>query len=208
MPVREITAPVVEPVSLDQAKTWCRIDDTGDAVIDDANDALLTMLIKAMREYAENLTGRAFVQRTLELALPWFPSGGVIVLPCPPLVSVTSVKYIDYAGVLQTVPDDEYEVDTDGEPGRVQPAYLQSWNGTRNVFNAVRVRYEAGYAPSSSPTDYRENVPASVKVWMQARLATLWEQREQLITGTIVAEIPRGYADGLLDSLVIGARFG
>jgi uncharacterized phiE125 gp8 family phage protein len=202
MTTRIITQPSVEPVSLQQAKQWCRIDDD----ITD-QDAVITMLVQAMREYAEDLTGRAFVQRTMELTLPCFPSGGVIEIPSPPLISVTHVKYYDLAGALQTVDPSVYEVDTNREPGLVRPAYLESWEPTRNVFNAVRVRYEAGYAPVGSPTDYREMVPARLKVWMQARLSTLFEHREQLVTGTIVAPLPRDFADGLLDGLRIANFF-
>lgn len=200
MSIRVVTAPTVEPVTLAEARLWCRIDDG-----DTSQDAMLTLLIQAMREYAENRTGRAFVQRTLELTLPCFPDDGIIELPYPPLVSVASVKYYAYDGTLTTVDPSDYEVDTYGEPGRVQPAYLETWEGSRNVFNAVQVRYEAGYAPTGSPTDYRENVPASLKLWMQARLATLFENREQLVNVNQV-EIPRHFADGVLDGLVVGAR--
>jgi uncharacterized phiE125 gp8 family phage protein len=201
MTVRVITPPSVEPVSLAQAKQWCRIDDD----ITD-QDAVITILIQGMREYAENLTGRAFVQRTLELTLPCFPA--VIELPRPPLISVTHIKYYDLSGALQTLDPGVYEVDSYREPGLVRPAYLESWEPARNVFNAVQVRYEAGYAPVGSPTDYREMVPANLKVWMNARLATLYENREQLITGTIVQPLPRDFADGLLDSLRVANFFG
>jgi hypothetical protein len=36
---------------------------------------------------------------------------------------------------------------------------------------------------------------------MQARISSLFENREQLVTGTIVAELPRAFVDGLLDNL-------
>lgn len=201
MTVRTITEPSVEPVTVAEAKEWLRIE-SGDTTA--AQDALLALLVKAMRAYAENLTGRAFVQRTLELTLPEFPCGE-IELPFPPLVSVTHVKYTDIGGELQTVDAVDYEVDAYGEPGRVQPAWLSSWPATRGVFNAVQVRYVAGYAPTGSPTDDAENVPAAVKLWMHARLATLWRDREQLI-GANRQAIPRAFADGLLDALVLGSR--
>ena len=200
MTVRVITPPSVEPVTLEEARLWCRIDTD-----DTSQDAVLSLLITAMREYAENRTGRAFVQRTLELTLPAFPACGVIELPYPPLVSVDWIKYYDYNGDLITVDPADYEVDTYGEPGRVQPAYLQTWDGTRNVFNAVIVRYQAGYAPTASPSDYRENMPANLKLFMQARISTLFENREQIVNAAQV-QIPRDFGAGLLDGLVTGAR--
>ena len=66
--VRMVTAPAVEPVTIDEARLWCRID------ADDATqDAMLQLLIIAMREHAEAITGRAFASRTLEFVMDAFP---------------------------------------------------------------------------------------------------------------------------------------
>jgi len=202
MTVRIVTPPSVEPVTLAEARAWCRLESD-----DTANDTVLTLLIQAMRERAENITGRAFVQRTLRLSLPAFP-GFTIELPYPPLVSVTSVKYYDAAGVQQTVDPADYEVDTDREPGCVQPAYGETWQYTRAMFNAVQIVYEAGYAPTGSPTDYRENMPASLKLWMQTNMAALFENREQIVPDGRMAVLPRDLGEGLLDSLKVGTLFG
>lgn len=43
------------------------------------------------------------------------------------------------------------------------------------------------------------DVPASVKQWMLLHLGTLYANRERVIAGTIVNELPRSMADGLLD---------
>jgi hypothetical protein len=42
---------------------------------------------------------------------------------------------------------------------------------------------------------------------MHARLATLFNTREQLIDGRSIQEIPRDYADGILDNLILGTRY-
>lgn len=201
MTVRVVTGPVYEPVSLAEAKAWCRIDDT-------ASDSVLTLLIGAMRRYAENLTSRAYVQRSLQLILPHW-SCEAIELPYPPLVSVTSIQYIDTGGATQTLAADQYVVHDYREPALIVPAWSVAWPSTRDVMNAVQVNYAAGYAPVGSPTDeaaYQAAIPQNLKVWMQARLATLFEHREQIVTGTIVSELPRHFADGLLDDLIVGSR--
>lgn len=196
MTTRIVTEPTVEPVSLTEFKDWARITEAT------ADDAVCTLLIKAMRGYAENLTGRAFVQRTLELIQECW--GESIELQSPPLVSVTSVKYTDEDGTIQTLAADQYVVHDYREPALIVPAYEVVWPAHRSLLDAVRVVYIAGY-PTASPVDYRENVPAELKLWMQARAATLFENREQLVAGNQV-EIPRNFADGLLDSLVCGSR--
>lgn len=198
MTVRIITAPSVEPVTLTEAKLHLRETDT-------AQDDLITALIVAARQYAENYTRRAFAQRTLELTLPCFPADSIIELPQPPLQSVTSVKYIDFAGTLQTVLASAYQVDSYREPGLVKPAYLSFWQLTRDDFNAVQVRYVAGYAAAGSPDDYAYNIPAAIKHWIKVRVATLYEHREQLVVDQRITaiEVPRSIIDGLLDPYIV-----
>ena len=199
MTVRVITEPTVEPVSLAEAIDWTHADD-GTA----ATDAALTMLIGAMRRYAENLTGRAFVQRALQLILPCWQAQ--IALPYPPAVSVESVTYVDTDGVVQTLDADLYVVHDWREPALIVPAFTAIWPSTRAVLDAVRVNYTAGYAPIGSPADdYASGVPPQVKTWMHARIATLHNQRDQMVQGNVM-QIPRDFCDGLLDDLVIGSR--
>lgn len=197
MTVRTIIEPTVEPLSLTEAKLHLREDLS-------VQDTLITSLIVAARQYAELYTGRAFVQRTLELTLSCFEH--CIALPFPPLASISSVKYIDTNGALQMVSASDYQVDTYAEPGLLKPAYgVTGWPSVRSSdFNAVQVRYVAGYAPVGSPTDYASGVPEPVKQWMRVRIAQLYEHREAIVAGTIVAPLPRDFVDGLLDPYRVG----
>lgn len=207
MSVERLTSPAYEPVSLVEARRWLRLEDS-----DTANTPVLNILIKAMREDAENLTHRAFISRQYRLNLESYPSsnryGWCIELPFPPLISVDSVKTIDTDGALQTMSTTLYEVHDEAEPAFIIPKYQQVWPVTRLRPDAVQVTFTAGYA-SGSPTDEaaaQEVLPANLRLWMQSKLATLFEQREQLIIGTIVAKVPRDYADALLDPLIVGTR--
>lgn len=202
-----VTAAPFYPVSRAEAKLWIRESGTD-------QDAIVDMLIAAMTSYAENLTHRAFVQRSLELDLESFycdeDGDGDIDLPFPPLISVDYVKYIDTGGVLQTLASDQYDVDSNAQPGKIQPAYQCYWPSIRTwSVNPVRVGFTCGYAPTGSPTgeevNYQAPIPAELKLWMKARIATLYENREQLVADNNI-EIPRHFADGLLDSLTVGTR--
>jgi uncharacterized phiE125 gp8 family phage protein len=182
MSLIEITAPTVEPVSIAEAKEHLRIDHTRD-------DATIRAMITAARQYGENRTKRAWCTRTLELVLDEFED--VIYLPRPPLQSVTSVKYIDAAGTQQTVDSGDYEVDADHLPPRVFPVYGGAWPATRDEVNAVRIRYDAGYTTS---------IPQILKSWILSRVGTMYENRESLMVGQQVIEIPRPFVDALLDA--------
>jgi uncharacterized phiE125 gp8 family phage protein len=206
-----LSQPAYEPVSLAEARRWLRLPLAADDT-DTANTPTLQLLIKAMREDAENLTFRAYIQRTHRLNLDCYPSddqyGHKIELPFAPCASVESFKYYDTDGVLTTLATDQYVLHNEAEPAYIIPAYQCTWPTYRSLPNAIQISYTAGYAPGS-PSDEASNqevMPGQLRLWMQAKLATLYEQREQLITGTIVAKLPRDFTDGLLDSLIIGDR--
>jgi len=184
MPAKLITAPAVEPVTLVEAKAHLYVTHGDD-------DALIGAYIAAAREDAEHRLQRALVEQTWELALDAFPN--VIVLPMAPLVSITSIKYIDDAGVEQTLGSSTYYADTVAEPGQVVPKYGESWPTTRAERNAVRVRYVAGYGDSGS------FVPAAIRQWILLRVGSLYENRESAVSGQPIQQAPRDFADGLLD---------
>ena len=177
--LKVVTAPTIEPVSLAEAKLQCRIDD--DLTFD---DALITSLIAAAREYCENETNRAFINTTYDLKMDAFSSGGEIVLPRAPASSVTSITYLDGDGASQTWSSTEYSVDINTEPGRVTLAYGYSWPTTRAIENAVAVRYVAGYGAAAS------SVPDSIKAAMKLIIEHLYRNRSATVIGSISSTLP------------------
>lgn len=201
-----LSQPAYEPVSLTVMRQWMRVD-----AADTSYDAVLAMLRKAMREEAENLTHRVFVQRRFRLSLECWPLDQQysqrIYLPNPPLASVESVQYYDSSGVLQTLATDQYVVHAEYEPAFIVPAWSVVWPTTRAVPNAVQVSFTAGYSPGSPQDEpgVQETLPEKLKLWMAAKAGTLSEFREQILAGQM-SVIPRNFTDGLLDSITIGTR--
>lgn len=185
MPSKLIIAPSVEPISLTEAKEHLYVPHNSD-------DALIGAIIVAARGDAERRLGRALINQTWELALDAFPAE--IELPYPPLMSVTSIKYLDTDGAEQVLDPVQYVVDADAAPGAVVPAYGASWPSTRAQRNAVRARYVAGYGVDAT------SVPAPIKRWILLRIGALYENRESAVTGTTFQDAPRNFADVLLDS--------
>lgn len=182
MSLKLITAPASEPIALAEAKAHLRVD-----VSDD--DALISALIVAARQGAEHITGRALMPQTWELALDGFKSE--IYLQKPPLVSVTSVTYVDTAGVVQTLGSSAYIVDDYSAPARMAPSYGSCWPTTRLQANAVTIRYDAGYANAAA-------VPQQIKQWMLLQVGAMYENRSSVETVGSIVEMP--FADRLLDA--------
>lgn len=180
-------APAEEPVTVAEVMAFIRSDTS--------EESALNMFIKSARASAESITRRAIITQTLDLYLDQFPYGDII-LPRPKVQSVTAITYVDSDGVTQTLSTDNYVLDTVSEPGRVALAYDYSWPTARNQNNSIKVRYVAGYGLAAS-------VPDGIKHWMLMRIKQMYDQRDQVVTGTIVAELPYKFVDGLLDSFIV-----
>jgi uncharacterized phiE125 gp8 family phage protein len=165
MPSKIYAQPSSEPISLEEAKLHLRVDTD-----DTSEDALLYGYIAAARRHCEGFLGRALITQTWDFYLDSFPRAGYIELPFPPLQSVTTLKYKDAAGALQTWAATNYVVDTVGEPGRVSLAYGISWPSTYDEIQAVQIRFVCGYGNAGS-------VPPNMKNAILLKISDLYENR-------------------------------
>lgn len=156
-------------------------------------DPELVALITAARQYAETFTHRALITQTWDYKIDGFPSDDIW-LPRAPLVSVTSVSYVDSNGTTQTWDTANYGVDAPAGhecgPGRVIPDYGVSYPSTQQVPNAVTVRFVAGYGAAAA-------VPAGIKAAMKLLIGHWWSNREAVVVGTIASTVPMA-VDSLL----------
>lgn len=182
--LRLTTAPEDEPITLEDAKVHCKL---GSDECDE--DAYVQSLIKMAREAVEEATCRALITQTRELRLDGFPCDGddaddALEIPRPPLASISSIKYIDTAGTLQTWDPALYQVDIFSEPGRVLPAYGQVWPITRPVLGAVRIEFVCGFG--DEPTD----VPEPLRQAIRLLVGDAYAIRESQIVGVSIAANP------------------
>jgi uncharacterized phiE125 gp8 family phage protein len=141
------TAPLIEPVSLDEAKLHLRIDT-------DDEDTLIASYITAAREYCEGFQNRTYINTVYELWLDEFPSDDEIELPNPPLVSVTSVDVYDTSNTKTADTTlTNYYVDSYSNPGRLCLAYNCSWPSTTlREHNGICITFTAGFGTAASST--------------------------------------------------------
>lgn len=158
------SAPATDPITLAEAKAFARIDTTAD-------DTLVTDLITAARVYAEPILNRTFVDTTYEWTLDRFPfDGRALLLPRPPLASITSITYVDTAGANQTWSNTKYDFDLATLVGRVLPSFGESYPATRWQMNAVKLTFIGG---DGSQAAQREDV----KLLMKTLVAESYERR-------------------------------
>jgi len=143
------------------------------------SDPQFVAWIKAAREYGETFTHRAFITQTWDLKLDAFPCDGAIEIPQAPLLTASSspastdpvVTYVDTAGATQTWNAALYTVDAPSGPkarlGRIEPIYGGVFPSTRDVVNAVTVRFYAGYGAAAA-------VPSLIKTCLKEHVRASW----------------------------------
>lgn len=173
-----VSAPASEPITTTEAKLFLRVDTSAD-------DDLIASCVKAARRHFEGQTRRAIVEQTWDYTLPTWPARA-IELPIGPVMSVTSVNYLNSSGSTVswsagTSPDvASYDVTTDGPRAKIFPKYNQTWPVIRQHGNAITVRFVAGYS----------TVPEDIKQVIYLLTSHFYDIREPAIIGTSVGEVP------------------
>ena len=177
MAVTVTTPPADYPISLDEIKSHVRVSGSFD-------DTELTIYRNAAVELVQQQQKRQLITATLALTLDRWPNGDIL-LPRPPLISITSVKYIDVDGTTQTWAASEYEVDTASLIGRIHrlPSYEYPQIQDDRV-NAVTIVYQAGYGTAST------DVPDSTRHAIALIAAEGYEFHEPIVAGVTVTKVP------------------
>lgn len=171
-----VTAPSQTPITLTEAKAHLRRDDSDE-------DTLISGLILAATGHVEGrtgYTGRALCPQTWDFYLSEFPSdpSKLIEIPLPPLIAVDSITYLDRDGAEQTLATTVYEVNTATAPASLGLKQDQTWPETRQAWNAVKIRFQAGYAAfDESPTDFNGTDIPVFQAAIKLVLADLFENR-------------------------------
>jgi len=154
----------IEPLTLEDAKLFLRIDQTSD-------DDLVTALVSSARTTAEKYLNKLIVQQTVTMTMDSLPCGG-FKLAYGPVQSVTSVKVTDSSGAQTTWDASNYIVDTSGSrivytPTAVFPTTYQS-------INAMQVVYVAGYGLATDAS----TIPGGIVQALRHLMAATYENRE------------------------------
>lgn len=178
LPVRTVAPAAL--IDLDAAKVHLRVDG-------DDEDALIASYVAAATDRLDGIggiLGRCLMPQTWTASF-WGFAGDRLRLPLRPVASITSVKYYDTAGTLQTFSAAKYGLLTDELGPYVRLLYPNIWPADVAVDrdNAVVVTFVAGYADAAS-------VPAPIKAAILLMVGDLYANRETAVIGVPAAEIP------------------
>ena len=191
------THPAVEPVTLSEAKGHLRVDSTDD-------DAYITGLIRAAREWVEEYLDRTLIHTQWVMRFDKFPADSTadIELPRPPMVasgtatSVT-VAYTLEDGTTATYGTASFRVDRASTPGAVKTVYAATWPPHRQDDNSVSVTWWAGYGASGT------DVPAAIRHAMLMLVAFWYDNRSTVLVGSISKQL-----EFAVESLLSSQKWG
>lgn len=155
-----IGAPAVEPILLNQAKQFLRLDED-----EDGFDVELGVHIAGARGKIEALTCTRMIQQTVEIQADGFAD--LALLPIGPVTSILDVSYVDRDGVVQSIDTDALDLVGSGLEMGIQ---LRSgkWPSLPRR-SRVNVRLVVGYGPDGSA------MPESVRVGMLLQIRALFD---------------------------------
>lgn len=178
--VRRTVEPTAEPITVAEALRHLRMPEPADITH-------VEELIADARDAAEKRTERALITQTWEAQLDGFWDGDLL-LPWPPLQSVTSIVYAtDADSGTATVPAADYEVVVRSEPGLVRLKPRRSW--PTDIYarpGSVVVTYVAGYGAASTA------VPKGIRRAIRMLAGHFERHPEGVVTGTIATALPEG----------------
>lgn len=186
--LKRTAAPAVLPVSVRDAMDQARVDDT-------TNARRIYALMRAATGMAEGRLRKSLITQTWQQRIDNWPNFDgdygygdwrhndmweyvrynryrELVLFRPPVQSVTSITYIDPAGVTQTLASDKYILDSDSEPARIAPQLGFVWPAIKMLPFSIKITYKAGYGDTAA------SVPDTIKQWILLAVAAMYQFRE------------------------------
>ena len=185
------------PISLDEVKKHCRIDD-------DDNDDLIQDYLNSAVELVTARTGLSLVRQSYRLELPqWWC--GCLEVPAVPVRTIGAIKYFDTEGQDVTVSESDYRWyrTKSGAVIELLPSF-----GCPAVqcdrLDAVRIEFEAGFDDpneTGSGDDPELVMPIRAKHVVML-LVSFWYDNRDAVAAQGQAPVPMG-AEALMGQLKV-----
>lgn len=166
MPALLHTPPLIEPVSLDEAKQYLKIDTN-------AEDDLISRLIVTARQHVETLSDLILIEQIWRVYFNNWPSNAQLTLPVMPISTITSLKTYNQEDVASEIDAVHYYGDSISTPPQLILRPSRSWIKPARPVNGIEVEVVAGFGPMASdvPEPLRQAILLLVAHWYENRHA-------------------------------------
>ena len=181
-----LVAPLIEPLSLVEAKAWLRVDTPSE-------DDLIAALITAARLVIEAETRLLLITQSWRLTLDRWPEHRSFELPLTPCQAVLGVRTVDFGGVSNVIPTSAYALATN--PQSAQLHFTDVLPVDRTVCARLEIDLQVGYgdAATSVPEPLRQAIRLLVARWFENR-------------GDVTADTSGGHLSGPVAALIAPYR--
>jgi len=171
------TGPVVEPVTLAEAKAHLRIDGS-------AEDTLVSSLIITSRLHVEAALGIALITQSWSYFIDAWPLAREVALPLRPVQSIAAVRLYAADASIETIAADSYLLDGAAAPARLVRTSAVAWTNPSRTANGIEIAFVAGYGAAATA------VPAPIRQAILLLVAHWHEHREPVQIGAPGALVP------------------
>ena len=180
MPSILLTPPAIEPLSLDEAKDYLRVEHADD-------DALITALIVSARSHVEAATRRALITQTWRHSRDaWPATGRMDALPAP-LQALAGARVYDEDGVAQAIDLETFVVDAIAAPGVISfPPWSVPAPGRKHA--GIELDLVVGYGNAAS------DVPTPLRLAMRLLLSH-WYENRGIVAESSASPLPASVAE-------------
>ncbi len=179
-----VTPPVIEPVSIAEAKSHLRLDGSAD-------DILVASLILTSRLHIEAALGLALVTQGWKLVLDRWPKSDCLALPLRPVQSITSVAVLTADGSPDVLAPSSFVLDGGGAPPRLVRTGA-AWPTVGRAAAGIEIDFVAGFGAAAA------DVPAPIRQALLLLIAHWYEHRDPIEIGSAESAVPRAVSELLL----------
>lgn len=159
-----LTPPVIEPLTLGEAKAFLRVEHGDD-------DDVIAALIAAARVHVEAMTRRALLAQTWRFVLDAWPRDGRFVPRIGPLRELAAARVLDADGTARVVDAEGLVVDIAAN-AIAAPCFALPVPGRATAGIALDVLCGYGAAAADVPADLHQAVRLLLAHWYDHRVAT------------------------------------
>lgn len=171
MPLRIVSEPSVDIVTVPEMKTFLKLDD-----VSSEEDEYIALCIRSARDWVEQYTKKGVVEAQREYIVD-LTNKYFVELPRPPLKTIEHVYVTDYTGTESEIAASGYKLDRG-----IEPNVLYFSNA---VGESVRILYTSGYTP--------ETVPGNIKLAVMTLGGTRYDNRTSAEIPPAVNQLLSGY---------------
>ena len=169
-----LTAPAIEPLSLDEAKAFLRVEHSAD-------DEVIAALVAGSRVHVESQTRRALITQGWRLAADGWPQDGRLRVVPGPLQQLTAARIYDFEGLAHDVDVQAFVPDRGASLLAFAPWAVPA---PGRVAAGIELDVTVGYGDSAP------DVPEALRQAIRLLVAHWYDNRGLVAVGQQVAELP------------------